>query len=276
MKVLLFGAMGMLGKTVLKELLIQGEEVYTPLHQDCSVSDIVKVLEICKWFKPDVIINCSGLIPAKAKGESIEVWQNMISVNSSGPHILASVCRQLDIRLVHVSTDCVFDGKLPYPASYTVQSKPTASRKEPYGITKAEGENIFVPLASARYDPSISVVRTSFIGFDHGLLNWVIEQSKGTKPVVGWTRAYWSGSSVFEVARNLVMIAESEVRGIVHLAGPIVTKYELLWLLSHAMGLALNLKRESMPYINRSLEPTWLLKGLEDPETMEELIRNRP
>ena len=247
MKAVVFGAAGMLGKAVSEELAKRGNEVVSVTHQDCSINDAAKISEFIDR-NCDVVFNCAGLHKAR---EIKPTDKEMLLTNGLGPQTLQHVVSEFGVRLVHVSTDCVFTGK---EGPYTVDSIPDA--RDGYGLSKSIGEYIAL-------FPNTAVVRTSFIGKEHGLLHWLLTESKAE--VEGWTKAYWSGSTVYAVARGLVDIADSTASGIIHLTTQKpISKYQALLELSYAFGLSTKIKPVSKPRINRELIPTVILEPLNE------------
>lgn len=185
----------------------------------------------------------------------------MVFVDTVGPQILARACREHGARLVHVSTDCVFSG-LTRQARYAVGDFPDA--RDVYGRSKMVGETL----------ETGTIVRTSFIGLRHGLLRWLLDQTESGH-VNGYRNALWTGSTVWEVARGLVAIAEDpSSHGIVHLATTEVhSKYAVLLRLAEILRLNVAVVPVESPYVNRALQPTWTIRDLWDPAVAEELQR---
>ena len=115
-KVLLFGATGMAGHMVYYYLREMGgydlaNVVYrTPLTGDSlivDVSDRNAVEEAVRQVKPDILINCVGVLVRGSK----EHPDNAVLLNAYFPHLLEKLADRYDARLIHISTDCVFSGK---------------------------------------------------------------------------------------------------------------------------------------------------------------------
>ena len=230
MKLLVIGASGMLGQTLFKVASQQSDlEVYgTVRHRDARVLDFLQTTESrifeCEleaeidpllYCSPDIVINCAGII--KQQGSS-QTTLSYIKVNSLVPYILADLCEHRGARLIQLSTDCVFSGRVGQYAETDIPDP-----VDLYDKSKLLGEVTHAPHLT---------VRTSFIGFDlfHNqglsLLDWFKRQSGEIK---GYTRAIWSGLTTLEVARDLVLLARRpEVTGLLHLCGEKINKYELL------------------------------------------------
>ncbi|MBT2411189.1 dTDP-4-dehydrorhamnose reductase [Streptomyces sp. ISL-12] len=158
MRWLVTGAGGMLGRDVVAELTRRGADV-TGL--DRTALDITEPAALEQAFtdhRPDLVVNCAAYT-AVDDAETDEA--RALEINGEGPRLLARTCAAYGARLVHISTDYVFDGAdrdAPYPEDH-----PPAPRTA-YGRTKLAGERAVLeelPEASA-------VVRTAWLYGVHG------------------------------------------------------------------------------------------------------------
>ena len=240
-KVAVFGPSGMLGRQVVKQLGAAAVPIYRRTVDLVSRESVLRSVEGC-----DAAINCAGVIPQRG-GNVLD----MIYVNSMFPHVLAST----GIPCVLVSTDCVFSGR----NQYRYKNIHVPDPRDYYGASKRMGEVLA---------PNACVVRTSFIGCDHGFMNFVlsaglIARSLGiTQNIDGWKNALWSGSTVQEVAAWLpTLIGES---GIAHLATEtLINKYDLARKIIDLYEIDVNVVPCYQPTINRGLEPTHTLRPLD-------------
>lgn len=248
-KVAVFGPSGMLGRQVIKQLALAGHEaqpVYRRMFELLDRSSVERSVEGC-----EAVINCAGIIPIR-NTDIVE----MVRVNSEFPHLLVS-CGVA--RTILVSTDCVFSGRST--KRYTVNSLPDP--RDYYGRSKALGEVLA---------PNSLVVRTSFIGCEHGFMSWilgagVVASATGQRQQVeGWKNALWTGSTVTEVARGLVAYLDDSLwqAGIVHLSTEqVVNKHDLAVKIIETRKLNLEVKPCYQPVLNRALEPTQVLLGID-------------
>jgi len=240
MKIVVVGSTGMLGKRVVKEAEKRGHEVFSMLGRLGG--------EFVYNEKADVIINCAGSISLKNPDP-----QEMIKTNSVGPWQLAE--RLEGMRLIHMSTDAVFSGKIANFKRHNTFPDPA----DLYGRSKLAGEP---------EGKNILVVRGSFIGPDHGFFKWVVE---GSGSIEAWQGAKWNGGSVGEMARILIHLAERDTEGIVHVgAEKVVTKAWMIQYLISALGLQYNIKIVDYPESHRFLEPNVILQPVMD--SLDELI----
>ena len=189
--------------------------------------------------RPQVVINCIGLIKPRSK-----VSATTIEINSLFPHRLAQWCDLVGARLIHISTDCVFSGRA---GNYSEESIPDA--EDLYGRTKLLGEVT---------DPPHLTIRTSIIGRELGtkycLLEWILSQ---TGEANGFVNAIFTGLSTRALSRVLLSLLElDQVQGLLHVAGERVNKYDLLKLVVQHFGLNLQVNRYEDIYSDHSLDAT--------------------
>ena len=182
-KVLIFGATGMLGHKLYQVLApifdttgtIRGPYrniskynffQQSPIVPDVDVLEISRVEKVIEETSPDVLINCIGMVKSleHQKGVLLNIW-----LNSLFSHQLYQICQAKGIRLIHISTDCVFSGKTGH-----YREDAPSDAEDIYGKTKYLGE---VNGASAL------TIRTSIIGRElasiNGLLEWFLTNQGG-------------------------------------------------------------------------------------------------
>ncbi|ARU96032.1 dTDP-4-dehydrorhamnose reductase [Tatumella citrea] len=155
MKVLLTGAKGQLGKCFTD---IRKENVLLiPLDsKSLDICDREKVISLVEQYKPDVIINCAAYTSVdRAEVES----QQAVNVNSFGPANLAIAAKNIGSKLIHISTDYVFDGYKSEPYVETDLVNP----RSVYGKTKLAGELLIQSIF-----PESVILRTSWVFSEHG------------------------------------------------------------------------------------------------------------
>ena len=237
----------MLGSAVIAAARAAGHNVQAPPHSVLPIERAFNAplvgADIRADGLPEVIINCAG---RRAEG-GLEPF-TLMQANASGPHSLAIYASRAGAHLVHISTDCVFDGQKPPPAMYSVEDVPAP--ESVYGASKRAGE-VGLP-------PDTLIIRTSFIGFRHGLLAWYIREATADRRTPAWTQAWWSGSTAGEVARAVVSLAtDMSRRGVEHLAtAEPISKDIVLELTATAFNL-LPARLDLLEYgLNRALRPS--------------------
>ena len=257
MKVLVFGASGMIGSAMFRVISAKiGWQVWGTLRseeakrffsgdqQDKLVAgvDVEKhdaLVRIFARVKPDVVVNCIGLTKHHKEAEDPQM---ALPLNALLPHRMADLCAVAGARLIHVSTDCVFAGT---KGNYAEGDAPDAG--DVYGKSKHLGEVDY---------PHAITLRTSTIGHElqsaYGLLEWFLSQQGSCK---GFNRAIFSGLPNTEFARVVrdVVIPRHELRGLYHVGAEPIGKYELLKLIAKAYGKQIEIVRDDEFSIDRSL-----------------------
>lgn len=221
-KILLLGATGMAGHMAYYYLQATGKYEITnvvfknKLTEDSLVLDITDKLateKLVAEVKPDIILNCIGVL---IKGSQLYP-DNAIYINAYFPHLLERLAVEVNAKLIHISTDCVFSGM---KGNYTETDLRDAD--DTYGKSKGLGEVI-----NARD----LTIRTSIIGPElkkngEGLFHWFMNQSG---VINGYLEAYWGGVTTLELAKAIHVAIDQNVTGLVHLTnGEKISKYNLL------------------------------------------------
>lgn len=241
-RVAVFGPMGMLGREMMECLTTRGYEAIPIYRRMYELASHMTVRRILDSYAPDAVVNCTGVLPNSQVSTA-----EMVVVNSLFPHVL-NMAVGGQIPLVLVSTDCVFNGRSNF--RYSVDSPTDAT--DYYGKSKALGEVAGLPI----------VVRTSFIGCDHGFLRWVLD-AKGS--IQGWKGCLWTGSTVDKVANGVIdLMFSGRGGGLVHLATKnSISKYDLALKIVKEYNLDLQVVASNHPFKNRSLMPTVELPPIE-------------
>lgn len=203
---------------------------------------------------PDVVINCVGLVKQLAEANDPLA---ALPINAILPHRLARLAAAVGARLIHVSTDCVFDGQ---DGGYVEADRPNAT--DLYGRSKLLGEVDY---------PNAITLRTSIIGREldsaHGLIDWFLSQ---TGSVRGFTRAIFSGLTTVELARVMrdVILPRPELHGLYHVSVDPISKFDLLTVVAEAYGKTIEIVPDEALKIDRSLDSTRFraATGYEPPE----------
>ena len=136
MRVAVTGATGQLGRDVTEELRARGHEVLALGSTDMNITNARSVQEVLGAFRPDAVIHCAAWTAVDA-AEEPENRERVFSVNAEGTANIAGVCRELDCRMLYISTDYVFSGEGTEPWD------PDCSDFRPlnvYGESKLAGE----------------------------------------------------------------------------------------------------------------------------------------
>lgn len=170
---------------------------------------------LIKELSPDIIVNCIGVL---INGSHLHP-DNAIYINAYFPHLLERLSAEINAKLIHISTDCVFSGT---KGSYSETDVRDAD--DIYGKSKGLGEVI---------NKKDLTIRTSIVGPElkkngEGLFHWFMNQKGDIK---GFAEAFWGGVTTRELAKAIDIAIENELTGLVHLTnGEKISKYELLLL----------------------------------------------
>jgi dTDP-4-dehydrorhamnose reductase len=257
MRVLVLGASGMLGHTMIRVLVQEAQhEVFASarsasvreyfpddlaprIFANVDVSDPEALNTLFERVSPQVVINCVGVVKQLMEADDPLV---AIPINSLLPHRLVRLCERTNARLIHVSTDCVFSGR---KGGYVETDEPDA--QDLYGRSKLLGEVD---------GPNAITLRTSMIGHEkrtaHGLIEWFLAQGGHVK---GYARAIFSGLPTCELARIIHdhVIPRRDMRGVYHVAASPITKLELLQLVNNEYRKNLSIEPDMRLQIDRSL-----------------------
>ena len=242
MRLLVLGASGMLGHAVFLGLLRLGWDVYGSARDagrlkghlpDGSLGrivslpdalDVAMVKAAARSLEASVLINCVGLIRQRPEGREA---LPCVEVNSRLPHLLFNLAQEIGCRLIHYSTDCVFDGQKGAP--YDEEDFCTA--KDIYGLSKFLGE-------VSR--PGALTLRTSVIGHElfgrkDSLLEWFLSQEG---QIGGYTGAIYTGLPAAEHARILAerVLPKAGMSGLYQVASAPISKRDLLGLVAKEYG----------------------------------------
>jgi len=254
--IIVLGATGMIGSAMLRQLSLRKDWQVIGIARNTQKAKRlgVSLFKVCRYgydlnnqehlgrliseLRPNVIVNCAGLTKHLPGGNEP---LSAIKMNALLPHRLAQLCNLFEVKLIHVSTDCVFSGNrgkylesdIPHPVDV-------------YGKSKCLGE------VQGRYSLTL---RTSTIGHElgtsFGLIEWLLSQRECT----GYRRAFFSGISSDEfakVVRDYVLVRPS-MNGLYHVGGESIDKNSLLNLIAKIYGLNVKITPTDDIRIDRTL-----------------------
>lgn len=261
MKIIIFGVTGMMGHVLFQYFSTQNDtQVWGTIRDPAQknhflppsrdhliqlndIQDNTEVLRLLQKVKPDLVINCIGVIKQLASSNNPLV---VIPVNSVWPHQLARHCQEVSARMIHFSTDCVFSGK---KGNYTELDNSDAT--DLYGRSKFLGE--------VTDQPHVLTLRSSFIGHElanhYSLVDWFLFQQG---PIKGYTRAIYSGLPTIEVAHLIhqLVLRPNFLSGLYQVATQPISKYDLLTLIGQVYHHSIIIEPDDSVIIDRSLNGT--------------------
>jgi dTDP-4-dehydrorhamnose reductase len=257
-RVLVIGGSGMLGHKVFQVLASQAHlEAFVTVRSAAALPPELRhlaenrlrtgvdaenfdtMVRALAAVEPEVVINCIGVI--KQLPEAHDAL-TCLSLNAQLPHRLSLLCRAAGARLIHVSTDCVFEGDR---GGYIEEDR--ADANDLYGRTKYLGEVTY---------PHCVTLRTSIIGHElrghHGLVDWFLRAGSLVK---GYRQAFFSGLPTVELSRVIAdqVIPRPDISGLVHVSADRISKYDLLCLIRERYDIVTEIQPTDDVRIDRSL-----------------------
>ena len=133
MKVLVTGVKGQLGHDVMDELALRGIEGFGVDVEEMDITDRTACETVISQEKPDAVIHCAAYTAVDAAEDNLELCRK---INAEGTRNIARVCKAMDIKMMYISTDYVFNGGGERPWEPDDHREPL----NVYGLTKYEGE----------------------------------------------------------------------------------------------------------------------------------------
>lgn len=224
LKYLITGAKGQVGSLLVQQLSLEDEiEVIGFDKEQLDISDKLAVSEKVKQIKPDIIINAAAYTAVDRAETEIELAEK---INIEGSRNLAEIANTLNIPILHISTDYVFEGSGQTPYSEDAPVKP----QNRYGRTKLLGE-----IAVQQANPKSVIVRTAWVFGEYGN-NFVktmlrLAQTKEQLSIV--SDQFGGPTYAGDIAKALIRIAYAVLTqknpqfGIYHFSGlPYVSWFE--------------------------------------------------
>lgn len=259
MKILVLGAGGMLGHEVLASLsrrhdvagTLRSKEpgdgrhsfgVATKILTGVDVRRFASVERVLSDVRPDAVVNAVGVIKQVVDPD---YEADVREINAVFPHKLAEFCGESGIRVLHLSTDCVFSGE-----KGMYRESDVADASDLYGKSKLEGE---------LHAAGCITLRTSMIGLEiargKSLVEWFLSQ-RGS--INGFRRAVFSGFTTRELARIIgrVLADYPNKSGLYHVSSEPIDKFTLLSGLRERLNLDLEIIPDDEFVCDRSLDST--------------------
>lgn len=205
-----------------------------------DINQYNKLSDVIEKISPNVLINCIGVI--KQRGDAKNII-NMININALLPHVLHEICLKNKIKLIQLSTDCVFSGN---KGNYKESDIPDPIDK--YGESKLLGEIV---------KGDALTIRTSFIGHElfnkKSLLEWIKSQKGGE--IDGFENAIFSGLTTDAFANVIEQIIDKHqyLNGVWQISSNPISKFDLIELINKIFKLSIKINRNSSFQCDRSL-----------------------
>jgi dTDP-4-dehydrorhamnose reductase len=206
MKLLVTGVKGQLGYDVIQQLEQRGLEYVATDRENMDITDYEQVKSIIIDNKVDAVIHCAAYTAVDAAEDNQDQCR---LVNVQGTRNIAQVCKELDIKMVYISTDYVFDGQGNEPWDTNSKRKPL----NVYGQTKYEGELVVEERLKKYF-----IVRTSWVFGENGnnFVKTMIYLGKTKKVVKVINDQFGSPTYTYDLAKSIVDMVLSDKYGIYH------------------------------------------------------------
>lgn len=239
-KMLVIGGSGLVGSTLIRYAATNYDITATFNHNKIGYNNVsfikidllqerIAIIDLIKNLNPDVVINTTAHSSVDLC-ESNPVLADLLHVDVAKD--IAITCRDTNSKLIHFSTDAVFDGKLN--GKYTESDIPNPVNH--YGKTRLMAENLVRELSNDNV-----ILRTAVIYGWHEksrFTNWIISSLKENKIVDPFVDQYNTPTLVDDLVKSILKIIEMDVSGLYHAVGKTcISRYDFALLLADGFGL---------------------------------------
>jgi len=226
---LVTGSAGQVGSAVGELLSQRYPGTVCATRAELDITDRDRLAAEVERLQPDVIINCAAMTDVDGCEREPE---RAFLINRDGPRLLAGAARQVGARLIHLSTDFVFDGTRTSPYDEAAAPRPLSV----YGVSKWEGEQ-----AVQHESPDHVILRTSWVFGGEGarFVNTVIARGRAGEPLRVVTDQAGGPTFRMDLAQAVLRLVEIPFRGIVHFANAgHCSRYEFALQILKDMGIS--------------------------------------
>jgi len=238
LKALIFGN-GFLGGCLANELRTTNIKTSTTSHgfsnadfQEVDIKNIDTVEKIINKVKPDFVVNCAANTQIDFLEKNPEV---AFEVNSLGAENIAKISKKNKLRLIHISTDSVFNGM---KGLYSEEDEPDPINI--YSKSKLNGEKLV-----ERTSEDYVIIRTNFYGIHNEgkfLFNWIVNSLLNEKSIIGFEDVIFTPMEISNLCKIILNLQLSNYRGLIHVAADeLISKYEFAISIAERFNLNKNL-----------------------------------
>ena len=204
-KILVTGCSGQLGRAIQREYENDGAKLLCTDVAELDITDSAQVMEYMRLQRPDVILNCAAYT---AVDDCERAWDLAYRINAIGPRNLAIAARETGAKLVHISTDYVFDGEGTSPYTEFDAVNPVSA----YGKTKLAGERFVAQFAERFF-----IIRTAWLyGEGKNFVRTMLRLAETHDAVSVVKDQLGTPTSAAEVARLMHRLEPTENYGLFH------------------------------------------------------------
>ncbi len=231
MKILVTGVKGQLGHDVVNELTKRGIEAVGVDIEEMDITDPVSVDRVIKETAPDAVIHCAAYTAVDAAEENEELCRK---VNADGPQNIANVCKELDIKMIQISTDYVFGGE----GTHFWKPEDACEPQSVYGRTKYQGE-----LAVRNTLEKYFIVRIAWVFGVNGknFVKTMLNLAKTHDTIRVVNDQFGSPTYTYDLARLLADMVVTDKYGVYHATNEgICSWYEFACAIFQEAGISVN------------------------------------
>jgi len=267
-KVLILGSSGLIGHQVYNYLQDNSDFVLSNISYTRKLNNETILLDARKeqyffdqirHIQPNYIVNCIGVLISEAKEDP----ESAMFLNAHLLHRLVNLANNINAKLIHMSTDCVFSGNKQSPYLETDEK----DGSDTYAKTKSLGEIVSKNHLTIR----TSVIGPEIINGSGELFHWFMNQSG---VIEGFTKAIWSGVTTIELAKAIKWFINNNTIGLYQLTNGIpIKKYDLLHLFKKYTNKNIEIAKVDGIFTNKSFVDTRQEINYQLP-TYDEMIRD--
>ena len=264
-KVLILGSSGLIGHQVYNYLQDNSDFSLSNISYTRKLNNETILLDARKdqyffdqirHIQPNYIVNCIGILI----GEANQDPESAMFLNAHLPHRLVNLANNINAKLIHMSTDCVFSGNKQSPYLETDEK----DGSDVYAKTKSLGEIVSKNHLTIR----TSVIGPEIINASGELFHWFLSQSG----II--TKAIWSGVTTIELAKAIKWFISNNTIGLYQLTNGIsINKYDLLHLFKKYTNKNIEISKVDGIVTNKSFVDTRQEINYQLP-TYDEMIRD--
>lgn len=231
MKILVTGVKGQLGHDVVNELTKRDIEAVGVDIEEMDITDPVSVDRVIKETAPDAVIHCAAYTAVDAAEENEELCRK---VNANGPQNIANVCKELDIKMIQISTDYVFGGE----GTRFWKPEDACEPQSVYGRTKYQGE-----LAVRNTLEKYFIVRIAWVFGINGknFVKTMLNLAKTHDTIRVVNDQFGSPTYTYDLARLLADMVVTDKYGVYHATNEgICSWYEFACAIFQEAGISVN------------------------------------
>ena len=261
MRILILGADGMIGHKLSQifynssiDLHLNSRKNSSVLKQIFPKAKIYKydflladIIDLFKKIKPNYILNSCGI--TIRRGANLNLI-NTKKINTELPNLIHKWALKNNSKLIHFSTDCVFNGQ---KGNYN--DNDVTNALDPYGLTKARGEISM---------ENTLTIRSSMIGREifnkTELLEWVIKNN--LEEIKGYSNVIYSGITTLQMSKYVYEIIDKNLlmHGIYNVSSNFISKYDLIKFIVEKFNLNISVQNDRSVFSNKSLNSNKFFK----------------